>query len=308
MTLSCNLNGKVVQAGRNEKVTLAVVIITLITMAVEIVAGILSGSMALLSDGVHMGTHAVALLITLIAYIVARRHIDNPLFSFGTGKVGILGGYTNAILLILAGLAMAYESVERILSPVAIHFNEAITVAVIGLLVNVVSAVILGRGENAGGQAHRHSHGPSHSHDDHNLKAAYLHVITDTLTSVLAIFALLLGKGLGLTWADPVVGILGAVVVIKWAVGLIKQTGSVLLDLGDFSPEIQAIKRLLEEDGTRITDIHIWQLSENERSLIVSLETASQKTPRELHERIGKIAHFDHITVEINQGRLSPLV
>ncbi len=284
---------------KNEKVTLLVVIITLIMMVAEIVAGILSGSMALLSDGIHMGTHAVALFITLAAYIIARRQQGNPAFSFGTGKVGVLGGYTNAILLIIAGIAMAYESIERMIDPVKIHFNEALIVAVIGLVVNLISAVILGRGE---GHSHGHDRGHDHDHTDHNLRAAYLHVLTDALTSILAIAALLVGKTLGLVWADPAVGILGAFVVIRWAVGLIRQTGSILLDLGDFSEEIEQIREKLEDEETRICDIHIWQISENERSLIVGLETSSDWSPADYHQIIRDSSNFEHTTIEVNRA------
>lgn len=286
---------------KNEKVTLAVVIITLIMMVAEIVGGILSGSMALLSDGIHMGTHAVALFITLAAYIIARRQQGNPAFTFGTGKVGVLGGYTNAILLIIAGIAMAYESIERIMDPVEIHFNEALIVAAVGLVVNLVSAVILGRGDGHD-HDHGHGHGHDHKHTDHNLRAAYLHVLTDALTSVLAIVALLVGKTMGLVWADPAVGILGAYVVIKWAVGLIRQTGSILLDLGDFSEEIETIRGKLEDEETRICDIHIWQISENERSLIVGLETSSDRSPADYHRIIRDFTSFDHATVEVNRA------
>lgn len=302
---------------RNERLTLAVVIITLVTMIAEIVAGIFSGSMALLSDGVHMGTHAVALFITLAAYIFARRHIDNPDYSFGTGKIGVLGGYTNAILLMIAGGAMIFESIERIVHPVNILFTEAIIVAIVGLIVNIVSAVILGSGHpdhsHHGHSHHGHSHTPSHnddhnlqcqedhSHTDHNLKAAYLHVITDALTSILAIGALLTAKYTGIVWADPAVGILGGVVVIKWAIGLLRQTANLLLDKGKFSEEISHLRNHLESETTCIKDIHIWQISEKERSLILSINTCEPKEPVHYHDIIRHTGNFDHITIEVNR-------
>ncbi len=298
---NCSSGNSGVEHRQNERVTLFVVIITLVMMVAEIVAGILSGSMALLSDGIHMGTHSVALFITLAAYIIARRQQGNPDFAFGTGKVGVLGGYTNAILLIIAGLAMAYESIERILDPVAIHYNEALIVAIIGLFVNLISAVILGKGESGDGHAHGHGHDHEHGHTDHNLRAAYLHVLTDALTSILAIAALFIAKFTGMTWADPAVGIMGAFVVIKWAVGLIQQTGSILLDRGDFSDEISRIRERLEDEETSICDIHIWQISENERSLIVGLETSSDRTPADYHKIIQEFTGFEHATVEVNQ-------
>jgi cation diffusion facilitator family transporter len=296
MKPNCNTIKPAPQSQKNEKVTLVVVIITLLTMFAEITAGIVSGSMALLSDGIHMGTHAVALFITLAAYIFARKHMNNPKYSFGTGKVGVLGGYTNAIILLLAGGAMAVESIERIINPVNILFNQAIIVAVIGLIVNIVSAFILG----SGGSEQSHSHSHDHHHD-HNLKAAYLHVITDAMTSVLAIFALLTAKYFGFTWADPVVGILGAIVVAKWAIGLLKQTSSVLLDRGDYSEEIESIRSLIESNATSVQDLHLWQISENERSLILSLNSTADTPPEHYHELVKTIGKYEHITVEVNK-------
>ena len=311
MTHPCS-SQNALQSRKNEKVTLIVVIITLVTMVVEIVAGILSGSMALLSDGIHMGTHSVALFITLAAYIFARKHSSNPSFSFGTGKVGVLGGYTNAILLLFAAGAMAFESVERLIHPVDIKFNEAIIVALIGLVVNIVSAVILGHGDS--GHDHGHSHGHSHGHqldhdhphtngrhEDHNLKSAYLHVITDALTSVLAIAALLVAKYFGFNWADPLVGILGAVIVAKWAVSLLKQTSSLLLDKADTTEEIKKLRRVIESDHTTIDDLHLWQISENERSLILSLTTSAGQEPLFYHNLVKQVGNYEHITVEINR-------
>jgi cation diffusion facilitator family transporter len=303
MKTNCNTIRQASQSQKNEKITLVVVIITLVTMFAEIIAGIISGSMALLSDGIHMGTHAVALFITLAAYIFARKHINNSKYSFGTGKVGVLAGYTNAILLLIAGGAMAVESVERMINPVNILFNQAIIVAVIGLIVNIVSAFILGHGGSEQSHGlHEHSHSNPHDHhQDHNLKAAYLHVITDAMTSVLAIFALLTAKYFGFTWADPAVGILGAVVVAKWAVGLLKQTSSVLLDRGDYSVEIESIRSQIESDTTKVQDLHLWKISENERSLILSLESTADKSPGYYHELVKTVGKYEHITVEVNQ-------
>lgn len=296
-TNNCNMIRQIPESKTNEKVTLIVVIITLITMVVEITAGIISGSMALLSDGIHMGTHALALFITLAAYIFARLNINNPKYSFGTGKVGVLGGYTNAILLLLAGGTMAVESVERLINPVDILYNEALIVSVVGLVVNIVSAVILGHG-NTG---HSHGHHEHDHHSDHNLKAAYLHVITDAMTSVLAIVALLSAKFFGLAWADPVVGILGAIVVAKWALGLLKETSVILLDKGNFSKEIEAIRSLIESESTCVEDIHLWQISENERSLILSLTARAPETTRYYHDLVAQAGCFEHVTIEVNK-------
>jgi cation diffusion facilitator family transporter len=312
MKSNCSTIKEIPNSQGNEKVTLIVVIITLVTMFAEIFAGILSGSMALLSDGIHMGTHALALFITLAAYIFARKHINNPKYSFGTGKVGVLGGYTNAILLLLASVTMAYESIERILDPVEIHFNQAIIVAIIGLIVNIVSAFILGHGggDSHDHSGHNHSHDNDHHHDhyheapheDHNLKAAYLHVITDAMTSVLAIIALFSAKYMGLAWADPAVGILGAIVVAKWAIGLLKQTSNVLLDKSDFSEEITKIRSHIESESTKVEDIHLWQISDNERSLILCINTSDDHTSEYYHELICKIGRYEHVTIEVNQS------
>ncbi|RPJ70129.1 MAG: cation transporter, partial [Desulfobacteraceae bacterium] len=214
-----------------ERATYRVIALTLAMMVVEISAGVAFGSMALLADGWHMGTHAVALGITALAYHFARRHADNPRFSFGTGKVGELGGFASAVVLAVIALIMAVESVQRLLSPLPIRFNEAIAVAVIGLVVNLVSAFMLR-------DRHRHSHGagPAHHHD-HNLKAAYLHVIADALTSLLAIVALATGKIFGWVWMDPLMGIAGAVIITRWSYGLMKDTGKVLLDR-DVDPQL----------------------------------------------------------------------
>lgn len=305
MKTDCHTQKHALPSQRNEKATFIVVVITLVTMFVEIIAGIISGSMALLSDGIHMGTHAVALFITLIAYVFARRHIHNATYSFGTGKIGVLAGYTNAILLLIAGLAMAVESIKRIIHPVDILFDQAIIVAIIGLMVNIVSAYILGHGSSKSTHDHHeHHHGQDHSHhihQDHNLKAAYLHVITDALTSLLAIFALLIAKFAGFIWADPIVGILGAIVIAKWAIGLLRQTSSVLLDKGDYSDEIEAIRSQIESDTTHVKDVHLWKISENERSLILSIESTADRPPEHYYEKLKTIGRYDHITVEINR-------
>lgn len=298
MSRDCNTIQPTKIQHQNEKITLVVVIITLTTMIVEIVTGLLSGSMALLSDGIHMGTHAIALFITLLAYIFARKQSDNPKFSFGTGKVGALGAYTNSILLIIAALGMGYESIERIIFPVDILFNEAIIVAVVGLIVNIFCAVLMSKGASNHGHDHHHAH--DHHHHDQNLKAAYIHIITDAFTSVLAIFALVTGKWFGLIWADPVVGILGAIVIIKWAFGLIRQSGSILLDVGDHLSDIAAIKSHFEEIDVQIRDIHIWAISENERSLVISLTSKINRTVDEYRQEINSVSKFDHVTIEIH--------
>jgi cation diffusion facilitator family transporter len=279
----------------NERKTMAVIILTFITMGVEISTGILTGSMALLADGWHMGTHAMALGITWFAYIMARRYGKNSTFSFGTGKFGILAGYTSALFLGATAIYMLVESTMRFLHPVDIGFNEAIIVAIIGLLVNVLSVWIL-----HGDEDHHHDHHHSHQHD-HNLKAAYLHVLADALTSVLAIIALLAGKYFGLVFLDPVMGLVGGVLIGSWAWGLLKSSGLILLDGNQDDKTKQAIIKAIEADqDTKIVDLHLWKLSSNSLGVLISLVARSSRSPEEYRSRLDQIHHLDHITIEVH--------
>ncbi|WP_245880079.1 CDF family Co(II)/Ni(II) efflux transporter DmeF [Zobellella taiwanensis] len=241
--------------------TLIVVGLTLAMMVWEITAGVIYGSMALLADGLHMGSHAVALGIAAFAYAYARKHATNDRFSFGTGKVNALGGFTGAILLAVFALYMVIESVGRFIQPVEISFNGAIFVAFIGLVVNGISAWILGEAGHDHHHGHDHDHDHSHHHD-HNRRAAYLHVLADALTSVLAIVALLAGKYAGWGWMDPAMGIVGAILVTRWSWQLLKETSTVLLDHQHQSME-NAIKQAVENDDARVTDLHVWSIGPN---------------------------------------------
>ena len=284
------------------KGTRRVIWLTLVMMVVEIASGMMFGSMALLADGWHMGTHAAALGITLFAYRYARRHAGNDAFSFGTGKVGILGGYTSAIVLGLVALLMVVESVQRLITPEIIRFDEAILVAVIGLVVNLVSAWLLKDGHH-----HDHSHPHNHSHThrhDQNLRAAYLHVIADVLTSVMAIVALLAGKMLGWTWMDPVMGLVGALIIARWAWGLLRETGYVLLDkTGD--PELtEKIRGAIEEKtDARVVDLHVWQVSEKHYVAILSVVSRDPQPPAYYKDLLPDIQGLDHITIEVHAYR-----
>jgi cation diffusion facilitator family transporter len=283
-------------AGRSKAETkaLMVSVITLATMAAEIAFGILSGSMALLADGIHMGTHALALFIAAAAYFFARRQRSNPGFSFGTGKVGVLGGYTNALLLGVTALFMIYESVNRLVHPGPILFNEAIIVAVLGLIVNLVCAFILNDG-------HDHDHGHKQGHGDSNLRAALIHVLADAMTSVLAIGALCTGKFLGWSFLDPAVGLLGAALILRWAWGLLRDTGSLLLDFGDYGEEVERIRKRLEADGSMVRDIHIWRYSETDRSLMLTVKDPRGRSGEEIRKALGaEIGPFAHVTVEVH--------
>lgn len=286
-------------AHRNEKGeqrTLYVLILTAITMVAEVVAGSVYGSMALLADGWHMGTHVAAFFITLFAYRYARQHANNPAYSFGTGKVNVLGGFASAIALAVVALIMLIESVQRIIDPHNIQFNEAIVVGIIGLLVNVVSAFLLKDDHS------HHSHHDDHHHNhDHNLSAAYLHVLADALTSVLAIAALICGKYLGWNWLDPIMGIVGAVIITRWAIGLLKQTGPILLDGSIDDHTREAIQAVIESHAdNKVTDIHVWRVSGNHYAAIIALVTHHPQSAEYYKSLLTQFDKLAHISVEVN--------
>jgi cation diffusion facilitator family transporter len=237
----------------NEAKTLRVVILTAAMMGVEIAAGMYYGSMALLADGWHMGTHAAALGISLFAYAYARRHASDPRYTFGTGKISVLGGFTSAIVLQVVALLMMFEAGRRLLNPQTIRFEEAIAVAVVGLAVNLISVRMLGT-DHGHEHNHEHEHGHDHEHEhthseDHNLRAAYLHVLADALTSVLAIIALLAGRVFGWVWLDALMGIVGSLVISRWAIGLLRDTGHILLDGSSDKELVEKIQTTLESDA-----------------------------------------------------------
>ncbi|MFC1862539.1 CDF family Co(II)/Ni(II) efflux transporter DmeF [Thermodesulfobacteriota bacterium] len=283
--------------GRGEQRTKLVVLLTLITMIVEISAGYIYGSMALLADGWHMGTHTAALGISVFAYVYARKHADDKRFSFGTGKVGALGGFGSAVILAVVAVIMAVESVQRILSPTTILFNQAIIVAIVGLTVNLASAFIL-RGR------HEHSHESRSAHDhhhDHNLRSAYVHVLADALTSLLAIAALLSGKYFGWILMDPLMGIVGAIVIIRWSYGLLRDSGNMLLDREIDQRTISDIKKTIEqEEDNRVSDIHVWRIGARHLSAIVSVVTDYPKPPVHYKTLLSDFQQLGHIVVEVN--------
>ena len=285
--------------------TIIVIAITASMMVIEIATGVIFGSIALLADGLHMASHAAALTINVFAYIYARRQAYNHTFSFGTGKVNALGGFTGAVLLAIFALIMVWESIDRLLNPVEIAFNQAILVAVIGLIVNGISVFILGEQHDqthAHGHAHNHEHDHEHHHDQ-NLRAAYLHVLADTLTSVLAIIALLAGKFVGLNWMDPLMGIIGAILVARWSVGLIRSTSAVLLDKQALESTQNQIKNILEQNpDTKVTDLHLWSIGPSIYSLIISVLAKFPKNPQEYKEQLPLDSGFAHIIIEVNQA------
>jgi len=303
--LSNWIHDHVFDAGNDsaERSTRVVMWITAVMMVVEIVAGWWYNSMALLADGWHMSSHAVAIGLSAMAYATARRYAKDPRFAFGTWKIEILGGFASAIFLIGVAVMMLVGSVERIVSPQAIQYKEAIVIAILGLVVNVVCALILGK-------AHHHDHGHSHDHHhghhhDLNLKSAYLHVIADAATSVLAIVALFGGWIYGWSWLDPVMGIVGAVLVALWAKGLIADTGKVLLDREMDHPVVDEIREVVEmasdAGDTRITDLHVWRVGKKVYSCAITVVTHDATlTPKIVRERLSVHEEIVHSTIEIH--------
>lgn len=291
---------------QNARRTLWVVWLTAATMVVEIVFGWITGSMALLADGFHMATHAGALAVAAAAYGYARRHARNPRFTFGTGKVGDLSGFASALLLGVTALFILIESVLRFFEPVSVKFGEATLVAVIGLGINLISAVLLGHDHSHDHHGHdhdhydhehdqAHDHGHKHGHADNNLRAAYVHVLTDALTSVLAIAALLAGRYMGWWWLDPAVGILGSVVIARWAWGLMKDTASILLDTAE--PALtKRIKGLVEAEGGTIRDLHVWRIGPHAHAAIISLAPGGDVA--KVRQRVRALPRMEHVTVE----------
>ena len=288
---------------RHERRVWLVVGLTALMMAAEIAAGILFGSMALLADGWHMATHAAALSISAFAYRFARRHADDARFSFGTGKVGELAAFASASILGLIAVLIAYESVVRLFSPVSIRFDEALGVAVIGLAVNLVSAWLLFDEEHHHGHdRHDHDHERGHRHHrshDTNIRAAYLHVLADALTSILAIVALLVGRFQGWVWLDPVIGIVGALVIARWSVGLMRSAGAVLLDMVPDDGLAAEIRKAMEVDGDRVADLHVWQLGPGHFGVIVTVVSDRPRTPDACKARLAGLQGLSHVTVEV---------
>lgn len=292
---------------QGESRTIQVLWLTAITMVVEIIAGMNYGSMALLADGWHMGTHVAAFAITLFAYQYARRYAQSEQFSFGTGKVNVLGGFASAIALAVVALMIGLESLQRLFNPHDIQFNEAIFIAILGLVINLISAWLLRDTEHGHDHGHSHAHHDHHHphHDehpeDHNLKAAYFHVLADALTSVLAIGALLIGKYTGIIWVDAAMGLVGMVIIMRWAYGLLQETSSILLDRNADHETYAEIQAAIEADAdNRIADLHIWRVSPNNHAVIISLVTHQPK-PIAHYKKLLYEFHLSHISIEVIQ-------
>lgn len=282
----------------SERRTLLVVGLTGAMMVAEIVAGVLTGSMALLADGWHMGSHFAALGLAAFAYRFARSHAHDRRFTFGTGKVSALSAFASAAVLGLIAIAMAYESAQRLISPVSIDFTTALIVAILGLGVNLGSALLL-----SGGHHHEHEDHGDERHDhhhDHNLRAAYLHVLADALTSLLAIIALAGGMLLALRWLDPVMGIVGAGVILWWSWGLIRRSSKVLLDMEANAAIAETIRSLIEADAdNRVADLHLWQVGTGHLALILSIVTHRPRPPEHYKGLLARVGSLSHVTVEI---------
>jgi cation diffusion facilitator family transporter len=282
---------------RNERRIRAVLALTAVTMVVEIGAGTLFGSMALVADGWHMSTHAAAMAVTALAYLFARRHADDPRYSFGTGRLGDIAAFASAVVLAIVAIQIGWESVQRLIDPVAIQYEQAMVVAALGLAVNLVSAWLLrGRHDDAHGHHHGHGH-----HGDNNLRAAYVHVLADALTSVLAIVALLAGRVYGWPWLDPLMGVVGMVVIARWSWGLMRDSGGVLVGLlhpdEDLPDEIRAA---LETGPERITDLHVWQVGPGHHAAIVAIASPRPLPPGEYKARLSHLHDLSHVTVEVH--------
>ncbi|MFI5443906.1 CDF family Co(II)/Ni(II) efflux transporter DmeF [Polaromonas sp. UC242_47] len=286
-----------------ERNTLWVVILTSVMMVVEIVGGWTFNSMALLADGWHMSSHALALGLSVAAYVAARRLARDTRFAFGTWKIEVLGGYTSAILLVLVAGLMLYQSVERLISPSAIHYDQAMAIGGVGLMVNLVCAWLLRGGHDHGHQHHGHGHEGHGHHEDLNLRSAYIHVVADAATSVLAIFALIGGKWWGASWLDPVMGMVGAGLVAVWAYGLMRDSGRVLLDADMDAPVVAEIQAVIDASPIPATvcDLHVWRVGKGKYACIVSLATTQDVAPDYFKQQLRVHEELVHISVEVNR-------
>jgi cation diffusion facilitator family transporter len=292
-------HARIEDSSANESRTLVVVLLTTLTMVIEIVAGYWTGSMALLADGWHMGTHTLALGLSYIAYRLARYYEGSGRFSFGTGKIGVLAGYTSAIFLGFAAIWMISESIGRIINPVTIAYSEAIGITFIGLVVNLSSVLIL----NSSKSEHHHHHhdGTNTNHHDYNYRAAYLHVIADSLTSFLALIALFSGRYFGWAFLDPMMGIVGGILICRWAYTLLKSTSSLLLDVEKGEDIRKKLYDLIElDEDSRIIDLHVWHIGSNEIACIASIVTSQNLTVEDYKAKIKKFFNFHHISVEVH--------
>ena len=308
---------------RSERRTWAVIVLCGAMMALEIGGGLLFGSIALVADGLHMSTHAGALLLAALAYTWARKRVGDARFTFGTGKFGDLAGFASAIVLAMIAALIGYESISRLFRPVPIHFAEAIPIACLGLAVNLASAWLLGAGDHDHGHdhhhhhdhphehrhehGHRHGHGHGHApaataHRDNNLRAAVVHVMADAAVSVLVIIGLLLARSFGLLWMDPLAGIVGSVVIASWSYGLVRDTGAILLDMIPDARVSEGVRRAVEEGGDRLIDLHLWRIGPGHLGAIVSVATALERDVGFYRQKLARFSSLSHLTVEVHRS------
>ncbi len=289
-----------------EKNTLRVAILTAVMMVIEIAGGWYYNSMALLADGWHMSSHTVALGLSVLAYFLARKYAHDHRFSFGTWKIEVLGGYTSAIFLVMVAGLMIFQSIARLISPSPIFYDQAIAIAIVGLLVNLASAWML-KGDNHHHDHEHHQHAHHDHHHDLNLRSAYLHVLADAATSILAIIALIAGKLWAVSWLDPAMGLVGAVLVTVWAYGLLRDTGRVLLDAEMTAPVVAEIREVIAASPIKaeLCDLHVWRVGKGKYACILSLAVAESVSPDYFREQVGIHEELVHITIEINRVAIS---
>jgi cation diffusion facilitator family transporter len=294
-----------IKHGRHERRTWFVVALTAAMMLAEIIGGTIFGSMAVVADGWHMSTHAGALAIAALAYRFARRHARDPRFTFGTGKVGELAAFSSAVILAMIAAAIGYEALTRLFSPVAIDFAQATWLAIAALGVNLASVwLLLDSDHHHADQAHEHDDDPSHGHHHHghdsNIRAVYVHVLADAMTSVLAIIGLLAGRFYGWVWMDPLMALIGVCVILSWSVGLVRTSGTVLLDILPDRHLAGTIRKRLEIDGDRVSDLHLWRLGPGHAGLIVAVVADLPQAPSAYKQRLEGIVGLSHVTVEVH--------
>lgn len=293
---------------KSERKTCAVIALCGVMMVAEIVGGLLFGSIALVADGLHMSTHAGALLLAAIAYSYSRKHAADPRFTFGTGKLGDLAGFTSAIILAMIALLIGYDSVSRIFAPVPIHFAQAIPIACLGLAVNLASAWLLSddeHGHHHRDQDHHDENDDYREHDralrDNNMRAAIVHVMADAAVSVLVITGLLLARYFGWLWMDPVAGIVGACVIASWSYGLVRDTGAILLDMNPDRDMAESLRQIIECEGDQLGDLHLWRLGPGHLGAIVSVTTSEARSPNYYREKLLRFHTLSHVTVEVEK-------
>lgn len=294
---------------RNERKTWTVIAVCTAMMVAEIVGGLWFGSVALIADGLHMSTHAGALLIAALAYTYSRHYAEDARLAFGTGKLGDLAAFTSAIALAMIALLIGYESVDRVIYPVPIAFNQAIPIAVVGLGVNLLSAFLLrddhdhhhGHANDHGDEDHDHDHehGSSHVHRDHNLRAAFVHVMADVAVSILVIVGLVAGRQFGWVWMDPLMGLIATVVILSWSWTLIRSAGAVLLDVCPDPALSGKITARLEQGSDRVSDLHLWRLGPGHLAAVVSLVTHEPRSPDQYKSRLSGLTGLSHVTIEV---------